>query len=257
MKKTILIALLIGSCQWAIAQKVDYKKNIISVDNVEIGKVVVQKGNFGLTKNFDFFSNSGEKLIIAALSTEFEADKSDNSTLYYRFTFLPTNQVGIFRLSALSMEKGFVNLIGKSGIVNGNNLNEAKIIELIAQKGVTPKVALDYTIVSRNTSWPIQLKDDKQIEQDHKNIGWFKPAGQRNGQDFYEYFLPSGILIAKVNFAGGNNAQNFELFTPKDNQKRIINIKQAETIKFSANTVDPNYHTLKRITAVLVERGYL
>lgn len=256
MRKSLLLLALLG-VQLIHAQKVDYKKNILTVDGQVIGKVDVEKSNFGLTKEFTFLSTTGEKLIIAAVSTEFEADKTDNTTLYYRFTFLPTNQVGIFKLSALSQEKGFAHLIGKSGIVVNNELQADKVTEFIAKKGVTPKVALDYTIVGRSTSWPIELKADKSIEQARTNIGWFKPTGQSNGQDYYEFFLPSGIMIAKVNFAGGNNAQNFELFTPKDNQKRIVNIPTKETVKFSANTVDPNFHTLKRVVAVLVEKGYL
>jgi hypothetical protein len=64
-------------------------------------------------------------------------------------------------------------------------------------------------------------------------------------------------MIAKVNFAGGNNAQNFELFTPKDNFRRIISIPQKETIKLAALTVDPNELTLRRITLWLSENNYL
>jgi hypothetical protein len=76
-----------------ICSKVEYKNNIIAVDGNKIGKVEVQKQNFGLTKNFNLYSMGGEKLVIAVLSTEFEGDKNDNTTMFYRFTFLPTNQV--------------------------------------------------------------------------------------------------------------------------------------------------------------------
>src|SRR3954468_5379669 len=83
------------------AQDVDYKKGIITVDGKEYAKVEMKKENFGLTKTFDVFSMSGKKLIIAVPATEFQTDKSDNTTLYYRLTFLTADQVGIFKVSAL------------------------------------------------------------------------------------------------------------------------------------------------------------
>lgn len=257
MKKFTLLTFIISLSYSLSAQKVDYKKNIISVDDTEVGKVEVLKENFGLTKNFNLYSMNGDKLIIAVVSTEFANDISDNSSLYYRLTFVPTNQVGIFKVSSLSQEKTFVNLIGKSKIIEGNTLNELKVNELIATKGVTPKTVVNYTLVNRNKNWPIQFKDTKKIEQNQKEIGFFIPNGNSNGQHAYEFFLPSGVLIAKVNFAGGNNAQNFELFTPKDNSKRIVSIPQKDIIKMYASSVDPNESTLKRIALWLIDKNYM
>ena len=51
----------------------------------------------------------------------------------------------------------------------------------------------------------LDVNADKTIEQNSKIIGSFKPTGSYNGQDFYEFQLPSGITIAKISFAGGNN----------------------------------------------------
>lgn len=257
MKTVLNFLFIVGINVVLYAQKVEYKNNIIAVDGNKIGKVEVQKQNFGLTKNFNLYSMGGEKLVIAVLSTEFEGDKNDNTTMFYRFTFLPTNQVGIFKLSTLGMEKGFVNLIGKGGIVDGNTLNEGKVTELIASKGVSPRTAVNYTLVSRNKSWPIELKQDKSIEQGVEKIGFFTSTGNVGGQDSYEFFIPNGVLIAKVSFAGGNNAQNFELFSAKDNVRRVVAIPQKDNVKFSSSVVDPNSLTLKRITAWLVQNGYL
>jgi len=257
MRKIITLLLIAFVVQSLSAQKVDYKKNIISVDQKEIGKVEVQKENLGLTKNFVFNSKSGEKLVIAVLSTEYQNDRNDNTTLYYRFTFIPTNQVGIFKLSALGMEKGFANLIGSSGIVEGNTLNEQKVNELIASKGVTPRTTVNYMLVSRDRNWPIELKDTKSIEQGAKEIGFFTATGHFNGQDTYEFFIPGGVLVAKVSFAGGNNAQNFELFTPKDSQRRVVRLPVKEHVNFHKSTVDPNALMLKRVTAWLVDNNYL
>lgn len=257
MKTIFTFLCVLGINIFLLAQKVDYKNNIITVDGQKIGKVEVQKQNLGLTKNFNLYSMEGKKLVIAVLSTEFEGDKNDNTSMYYRFTFLPTNQVGVFKLSTLGMEKGFVNLIGKGGVIEGNSLNEAKITELIASKGVSPRTAVNYTLVSRNKNWPIELKETKAIEQGGEQIGFFNPTGNRNGQDFYEFFIPAGILVAKVNFAGGNNAQNFELFSAKDNVRKVVSIPQKDNVKFLSSAVDPNALTLKRITAWLVQNGYL
>ena len=111
------------------AQKVEYKKNMISVDGKNVAKVEVQKENFGLTKNFNLYSMNGEKLVIAVLSTEYASDPNDNMGMYYRLTFVPTNQVGIFRIPTLGMEKGFANLIGKGQVVEGNSLNADKVAD--------------------------------------------------------------------------------------------------------------------------------
>ena len=257
MKTFFTFLFILGINIFLSAQKVDYKNNIIAVDGNKIGKVEVQKQNFGLTKNFNLYSMDGEKLVIAVLSTEFEGDKNDNTSMYYRFTFLPTNQVGIFKLSTLSMEKGFVNLIGKGGIIEGNTLNEGKVTELIASKGVSPRTAVNYSLVSRNKNWPIELKENKSIEQGGEKIGFFKSTGNAGGQDSYEFFIPDGVMVAKISFAGGNNAQNFELFTAKDKVRKIVSIPQKDNVKFLSSAVDPNALTLKRITVWLVQNNYL
>lgn len=83
------------------AQDVDYKKGIIQVNGKDYAKLEVTKQNFGLTKSFEVFSLAGEKIIIAAPATEFESDKSDNSYLFYRLTFLTADQVGIFKVASL------------------------------------------------------------------------------------------------------------------------------------------------------------
>ncbi|UZT95918.1 hypothetical protein ODZ84_11735 [Chryseobacterium fluminis] len=256
MKTVVTLLLVLGINILTFAQKVDYKNNIIAVDGNKIGKVEVQKQNLGLTKNFNLYSMDGEKLIIAVLSTEFEGDRNDNTTMYYRFTFLPTNQVGIFKLSTLGMEKGFVNLVGKGGIIDGNTLNANKVTELIASKGVSPRTAVNYTLVSRNKNWPVELKQDRSIEQG-ETIGFFNYTGSIGGQDTYEFFVPDGVMVAKVSFAGGNNAQNFELFTARDSVRKVVQIPQKDKIGSVSSSIDPNLLTLKRITAWLVQNNYL
>ncbi|MFA7447891.1 MAG: hypothetical protein WCY77_05605 [Weeksellaceae bacterium] len=257
MKNLFKLVFLLFAFQFSMAQKVEYKKNIISVNKVDLAKVEVIKENFGLTKNFNLYAMNGEKLIIAVLSMEYEADKSDNTSMYYRLTFVPTNQVGIFKLSSLGQEKGFVNLIGKGNIIDGNQLDADKVAELIATKGVTPRTAVHYNLVQRNVGWPIKLQPTHKIEQDNTEIGFFKVASSVKGQDAYEFFIPSGILVAKVNFAGGNNAQNFELFTPKDKQRRVVSIPQKEVVKHLSSSVDPNELTLRRVVKWLVDNKYL
>lgn len=240
-----------------LAQDVEYKKGMILVDGKDYAKVEVTKQNFGLTKLFDVFSISGEKIIIAVPATEFEADKNDNSYLFYRFTFLTANQVGIFKVSSLSQEKSFAKLVGGSGILVNDKVDESKVKQFIATNGASPRIAVDYPLVSRNKAWPVSLKEDKTIEQNSKIIGNFKPTGSGNGLDHYEFTLPSGVIIAKVSFAGGNNAQNMELFTAKDNLKRTVPIPQQEKILIADASIDKNQFTIKRIAKWLVDNQYL
>lgn len=257
MKKVgiFLLAVLINAC--IQAQDVDYKKGMILVDGNEYAKVEVKKQNFGLTKSFEVFNLAGQKIIIAVVATEFESDKNDNSYLFYRLTFLTAGQVGIFKIPSLSQEKGFAKLIGNSGILVKDTVNPAKLMEFIATKSVTPSIAVDYTPVARNRAWPVSLTKDKNVEQNSKIIGNFKPKGSSNNMDFYEFALPSGVIIAKVSFTGGNNAQNMEIFTAKDNYKRVVPIPQNEKIIVADASIDINQFTLKRIAKWLVDNQYL
>lgn len=257
MKKVIIFNFLISLVIIANAQEVDYKKGLIKVDGMDYARIEVTKQNFGLTKAFEVFSISGEKLIIANVATEFEADKSDNSKLFYRLTFLTSNQIGIFKISAFSQEKSFANLIGKSGIIVNDKTDDNKVKEFIAMFGASPTIAVDYTIVSRNKSWPISINKDKTIEQNSKIIGSFRSTYSSATNDNYEFVLPSGVLIAKISFTGGNNAQNFELFTAKENIKRMVLIPQQEKIIIADASIDKNQFTLKRIAKWLVENNYL
>lgn len=257
MKKNFIILFLLSLTNTILAQDIDYKKGIIQVNGKDYAKMEVTKQNFGLTKSFEVFSLSGEKIIIAAPATEFESDKNDNSYLFYRVTFLTSNQVGIFKVSSLSHEKSFAKLVGGSGILINDKTDDNKVKEFIAAKGATPSIAVNYTLVNRNRAWPISLQLDKNIEQNSKIIGSFKPVGSQNGLDMYEFMLPSGVIIAKISFAGGNNAQNMELFTAKDNLKRTVPIPQKEKILAADVSIDKNQFTLKRIAQWLVDNQYL
>jgi hypothetical protein len=257
MKKLFLNLIFLISAFASVAQDVDYKKGMIKVDGEDYAKLDVKKQNFGLTKSFEVFSLSGTKIIIAVVATEFEQDKHDNSFLYYRLSFLTANQVGIFKIPALGQEKGFAKLIGNSGILVKDSVNLSKLTEFIASKSVTPQIAVDYTIVYRDKAWPISILKDKNIEQNQKIIGNFKPIRSAGGQDFYEIRLPTGVVVAGLNFTGGNNAQNFELWTAKDNYKRVVPIPQKDKILAADASIDPNLLSLKRIVKWLVDNQYL
>jgi hypothetical protein len=240
-----------------LAQDVDYKKGMILVNDKDYARVEVTKQNFGLTKLFDVYSLAGEKIIIAVPATEFEQDKNDNTYLFYRFTFLTANQVGIFKVASLSQEKSFAKLIGNSSILVNDKVDESKVKQFIAAKGASPSIAVNYTLVARNKAWPITIQPDKNIEQNSKIIGNFKPTGTVNGADYYEFALPSGVVLAKVSFTGGNNAQNMELFTTKDNHKRTVPIPQQDKILAADVSIDKNFFTLRRIVKWLVDNQYL
>ncbi len=258
MKKITLnffaVILFISS---SICQDVDYKNGLLKVDGKDYAKIEVKKTNFGLTKTFEVFNLTGTKIIIAAVATEFEQDKFDNSFLFYRLTFLTSSQVGIFKIGALSQEKSFAKLMGKSGILINDNTDEAKVKEFIARDGASPRIAVDYSTVPRNRAWPVYVKAGNNIEQDGKIIGNFVNKGEYNQMDNYEFTLPSGVIVARVSFTGGNNAQNMELFTTKENIKRVVSIPQKENIIVADASIDKNQFTIKRIAKWLVDNSYL
>ncbi len=257
MNKAIFAILLAGVFITVSAQDVDYKKGMIQVDGQDYATMEVKKQNFGLTKSFEVFSLSGKKIIIAAVATEFEQDKTDNTYLFYRVTFLTSNQVGIFKVPSLSQEKGFAKLIGTSGIMVKDTTNDNKVKEFIALRGASPRIAVDYTTVPRDRSWPMRLLKDKTFEQQSKIIGSFKPTGSSNGMDHYEFMLPAGVMIAKVSFTGGNNAQNFELFTAKENLKRVVSIATTDKLLLADASIDKSQFTIERIAKWLVANQYL
>lgn len=262
MKKLLLLMLPLFGAFSLLAQKSEYTyvDGLLTIDGVEVAKITKIKDteNMGLTSTFEVSSMSGEKLIIAAYAGEFEQDPNNNMDHFYRITFLTANQIGIFTVSKMGAEKSFAKLLGKSGIFADGGVDEKKVQEFIAKKGKAPKIAMNYTTVGRNKSWPINLKENKNIEQDSKVIGSFKDITVKGAaNDTYEFILPSGVTIAKATFTGGNNAQNCEMQTMKDNLKRVVPIASADNVKFSASAIDRNQLVLERIVKWLVANQYL
>lgn len=262
MQKILFILFTLVLAYPLSAQKIkgEYEDGSIKVNDKEVATMTKTKDkeNLGLTSTFEVFSLSGEKLIIGAYAGEFEQDPNDDMNQYYRISFLTVNQVAVFGVSKLGAEKSFGKLMAKSGIFTDSGVDEQLVKEFIAKYGKTPKIAIDYSIVGRDKSWPIELQGDKTIEQQSKVIGSFKDVTvEGKGVDTYEYYLPSGVKIATVNFAGGNNAQNCEMHTLKDNSVRNVAITTDETISMSMSSIDRNQWVLERITKWMVANGYL
>jgi hypothetical protein len=263
MQKSVVILLSFLLSYPLSAQKIkaEYEEGSIRVNDKEVATMTKTKDkeNLGLTSTFDVFSLSGDKLIIGAYAGEFEQDPNDDMNQFYRVSFLTVNLTGIFAVSKLGAEKSFGKLMAKSGIFTDTGVDEQLVKEFIARYGKTPKVAIDYSVVGRDKSWPLKLNADKTIEQQSKIIGNFKDISTINGQgiDTYEFYLPSGVKIATVNFTGGNNAQNCDMRTLKDNSVRNVAIATKETITASMSSIDRNQWVLERITKWLVANGYL
>ncbi|MBA3971847.1 MAG: hypothetical protein H0X46_06820 [Bacteroidetes bacterium] len=259
MKKLLLLFVCAFILNVVQAQKVEYKDDVISVDGSPVATVVSikDKESMGLTSTFEVLSMTGEKMIIGAYAGELEQDKNNTMDQFYRVTFLTTNQGGIFPVSKLGAEKSFAKMIGKSGIIVNGALDAKMVQEFIAKKGKTPKVAVVYTLVARDKSWPISLKQDKTIEQ-VKTIGNFKDITVKDaGKDTYQFMLPSGAVVATVSFTGGNNAQTCEMYTHKDTNKQIVAIPSSDKVDMLASSIDRNQLTLERITKWLVANQYL
>jgi hypothetical protein len=250
----LIAALTIGQAQ---AQKVDYKNNIVNVDGKDIVKINTISQNFGLTKNFEVFSLSGKKLIIATLAEDFVLPSNDNSFFYYRLTFLTADQVGIFAVNKLGAEKSFAKLIGSANIITNDELDAPLVREFIASKSKNPRIAADYTLVNRSTIYPIVLNEDKTIMQEKKMVGRFKDITAKANSDSYEFSLPNGLTVVKVSFTGGNNAQNFEVYTVKDNFKRVVPLPTNEKVILASTPADRNEIALGRILKWMVFNRYL
>ena len=252
----LFLMLFIVTASWA--QKVDYKSGLLSVDGKETAKVVKikDKASFGLTGTYELYSLSGEKLIIATIATDYVPNRNDNSGAYYRFTFLTTNQVGIFSLSSFGPEKSFARLIGENNIMVDDHLDAKMVTEMIALKGSNPEVSVEYHLVQRNMDFPVFVRDGL-VVQGNVTVGKLKDVSTQAESSTYEFSLPEGLVVAKVNFKGGN-AKDFLITTYKDKLTRnyTINIDS----QFGAvilTSGDKNETSLKRAAKWLIKNGYL
>lgn len=243
----------------AVAQKIDYKSGVLRVDGSEVAKIVKikDKENFGLTSTYEVFSPDGEKLIIATIATEFAERANDNSSYYYNFSFLTTNQTAIFTLNKLGTEKSLATLIGQGGIVVNNRLDHKMLNEFIAKKSKNPPVAIEYELVQRPNLGSVRMQGN-QIIQGLTHIGFFKDVTGKTEYDTYEFSTAMGLVVARASFKGGYNAQSCLLTTLKDNQTRNVAIATAGTYRIpERDGVDRNEMALIRIANWLTQNGYL
>jgi hypothetical protein len=247
----------------AFAQKVDYKSGTINIDGKEVAKVIriKDKGNFGLTASYELDNMAGNKLVIATMATDFVPSRNDGDGYYYRFTFLSTGQVAIFGLSKFGPEKAFAKLLGEGGVVVNDQLDVAKVNELIALKSKNPKAQIEYKLVNRNYSMPVMIKEN-QIMQGLDQIGIFKDVTPNGAdQDAYEFSLPSGLIVARTTFkAGKGGVKNCIITTNKDGVTRMVDISEGGTYGESivrSEGVDRHQETIKKIAKWLVKNEYL
>src|SRR5688572_971687 len=196
MKNIFLTLALLFTTLLVAAQKVEYKDGVITVDGTAIAKMIktADKENLGMTSNYEIKNMNDELLIIAAWASEFPDDASDNLSFFYKFSFTSLDKQGYFKVSKLGTEKSVAKLIGGSGVIKDGKLDNDAVFNFIAKKGKTPPAkGADYTLVNRDRSWPIELKEGGIIEQNGKVIGGWKdvtPSG--SNVDYYEFNIPSG-----------------------------------------------------------------
>lgn len=256
-KALIIITALLGMMQ-AIAQSYTYKNGILSVDGTETARIVPTKEFMGLANTFEVFNMEDEKVIVAVWGGEYEQDPNNNMDFYYKIEFVQSGQTGIFTISKLSTEKSLAKLLGTSGIFVDGKIDETGVENLIDKQGKTPKKRVDYTVVKRNTGWPIELKKDGIIEQDGKVIGTFRDITiKSSGMDTYQFYLPTDVLVATVSFTNGNNSQQCDVRTMKDKQKQTVQIPTNETINVVLSSSDRNKPVLERIIKWMVANGYI
>ncbi|HEX5000960.1 MAG TPA: hypothetical protein VFW78_00555 [Bacteroidia bacterium] len=261
MKKSVLLLALTLTVSTVFAQKVDYKDGVISVDGTPVAKMIKQadKANLGMVSNYEIKNMNDELLIIAVYASEFPEDPMDNFSFYYKFSFTTLDKQGYFKVNKLGTEKAIAKLIGSAAIIKDGALDKDAVFNFISKKGKNPPAAgADYTTVNRNKSWPIDLKENNVIEQDGKVIGnWKDVTPKGSNVDYYEFSLPSGLIVAKANFINGNNAQTADVTTNKDNRKHTAQIPSPDKVSMLASSIDRNQKTLERLVKWLVAQQYL
>lgn len=258
MKKiTILFALVFFSLS-VFAQKVKLKKEILSIDGVEVAKIKGEKNKeyMGLVKDFTVSNMDGDELLTAVYSEIFPADPNDNTKMVYEFNFIALNKTAYFNVSTLGSAKSIGNLIGKNGLLKDGQLDESAVNSLIDKKGKTPPVVVTYEMADRPRNFPVELREAGELSQASTVFCTFKDMGTVKGMDVYDFFAPDGTHALRVSFADGNNASRYVVETFKDDKTHRVGIPVKEKVKFIA-AIDRNYIAIKRIGKWLVENDYL
>lgn len=260
MKTYYLFIVLIIHSLTLQAQKSAYKDNQILLDDKPIAtiKSMESKGTMGLVKDFEIYNMQNELLIVAAYASEFPENENDNMNYYYKLTFVGLDKDGYFKLSKLGSEKSLAKLIGNGGIIKEGKLDNDALFTFIARNGKTPPAPkVEYVLVQRDRSWPLDFREAGNIEQQSKLIGHYHDVTPKGSNvDYYEFSLPGGLKVAKVNFKEGNDSQVCEITTMKDNQKRAVPTpSQERNVKVLMG--DRNLEVIKRITKWLVDNRYL
>lgn len=256
-----LMAALLLLTQFAFAQKTEYKDGVFTTDGKPVAKMIKTKNaaSLGLVNDFEVQNNDGKTMIIAVLADEFPDDPKDNMNYHFKLTFVGLDKTGFFKVSKLGTEKSLSKQICGSGILKDGELDQTATFNFIAKQGKTPPMKTnDYVLIQRNRSWPIELKEGKQIEQDGKVIGqWIDITPSGSNVDKYDFALPSGLKVATVSFTGGNNAQTCEMITLKDSRKQNVGIPSPDNVKMLMSSIDRNQKALERIVKWMVQNQYL
>jgi len=257
---SLMVALLV-TIHSGFAQKTEYKDGTFTTDGQAVAKMIKSKNaaSLGMVNDFEIKNNDGTTLIIAVLADEFPEDPKDNMNYYFKLTFVGLDKTGFFKVSKLGTEKSLGKLLSGAGIFKDGALDQTATFNFIARQGKTPPMKTnDYVLIQRNKSWPIELKEGKQIEQDGKVIGqWIDNTPSGSNVDQYDFALPSGLKVASVSFTGGNNAQSCEMITLKDGRKQNVGIPSSDNVKMLMSSIDRNQKSLERIVKWLVQNQYL
>lgn len=261
MKNLFISFLLLLSTHLATAQKTEYKDGQFTVDGTPVAKMIKSEhaGSMGMINDYEIQTLDGKTLIIAAVADDYPEDKNDNMAYIFKFSFVSLDKVGYFKVSKLGAEKSVSKLINGGNLFKDGGINPEAAFALIAKQGKTPPVkAADYSLVNRDKSWPLTLKESNIIEQQSKQIGMWKDVTPNGANvDKYEFSLPSGLKLADVSFMGGNNAKTCEIITLKDGRKHTADIAIADSIKLLMTNIDRNQKALERIVKWLVQNQYL
>jgi hypothetical protein len=258
MKQIILFSALFCLSVSLFGQKVSVKNGELSIDNKVVALIQAEKNKemMGLVKDFTVTNPAGELLFIAEYSSEIPEDPNDNLYYYFKFTFPALEEVAWLPVNKMGAEKSVGNLVGKNGLIRDGAIDADALGKLVAKKGKVPEVKEDYTMATRNRAFPVEIREVGKIQQAGELISNYTDKGTIGGSDVYDFYLPSGVLAARVSFSGGNNAPTAVFETMKDKQKRSVNLNVQEKASFVA-AIDRNYLTIKRIANWLVENKYI
>lgn len=256
MKTLFLFICLLTSFVQVMAQKVNYKKEQILLDNNVVAKLEKISNGPMQPSNFSLKTLDGVEILVAQIQSLTTTDGYFN----YDIVFAQSGNKGEVRVATLNAGERLAKIFIENDLIKDQVFNpeaENRFLLLYPTKAGNQPVAaspsnvnntapLQYQIVKRPNNSIIFVDNSGNINANQILIGTISHKRDMDKGVFKNYvsiMLPDGTTIASANFEGIGTSNTAQISTYRDKQNHTININET-TFK-------------KDIAEYLAQKGYL